>query len=133
MMDPADPSYKTHLLTMLATVVSKAPSGNAGLCVDRQDMVGAINPHADDGVTLYQYQGRPKVPVAGRSTFTSHRWDGPQNNYAMFFPAASPVLLRRTITIIVNCCCAFGTMSSSLLMDELGPALNHAGMGIMVR
>lgn len=63
----------TTQLKMLATVVAKMPAGNAGLCVDRQDMVGTINPHADDGITLYQFRGKPKVPVAGRSTFTSHR------------------------------------------------------------
>ena len=71
MMDPATESYSNHLLSMARTALEKTPDGNAGLCVDRQDMVGTINPHADDGVTLYQYQGAPAEPVVGRSTFHS--------------------------------------------------------------
>ena len=69
MMDPAAESYRRHLVAMTKTVIEQTP--NAGLCIDRQDMVGTINPGADDGVTLYQWRGAPSQPVAGRSTFFS--------------------------------------------------------------
>eukprot|EP00051_Salpingoeca_urceolata_P001697 m.43204 g.43204 ORF g.43204 m.43204 type:complete len:770 (-) comp11623_c0_seq2:1441-3750(-) len=55
-MDP-HPSlpYHDHLLDMVETSLTKTPS--AGLCIDRQDWLGSVNPQADDGVTWY-----PVVP-----------------------------------------------------------------------
>lgn len=51
MMDPADEEYSKHLLAMTAAAMRVAPF--AGLCIDRQDMVGRLNPNADDGVTWF--------------------------------------------------------------------------------
>eukprot|EP01065_Artemidia_motanka_P042405 TRINITY_DN568_c0_g1_i6.p1 TRINITY_DN568_c0_g1~~TRINITY_DN568_c0_g1_i6.p1 ORF type:complete len:582 (+),score=175.74 TRINITY_DN568_c0_g1_i6:80-1747(+) len=68
-MDP-DPSlpYLPHLVDMARTSMRKTPS--AGVCIDRQDWVGLVNPGADDGVTWF-----PTVPhkqfAAVRAMITS--------------------------------------------------------------
>jgi hypothetical protein len=49
-MDPhPDLPYLDHLLDMARTSISKVPS--AGVCIDRQDWLGHVNPSADDHVT----------------------------------------------------------------------------------
>lgn len=53
MMDPGDDVYLEHLLAMTREVTVRVPT-SAGLCIDRQDMVGRLNPHADDGVTWFE-------------------------------------------------------------------------------
>ena len=60
-MDP-HPSlpYLAHVLDMAETAIAKVPS--AGVCVDRQDWIGQINPNADDERTWLPVDGR-FVPV----------------------------------------------------------------------
>ena len=53
MMDPGVESYLNHLLAMTQTVVDQVPA-SVGLCIDRQDMVGRLNPHGDDGHTWFE-------------------------------------------------------------------------------
>jgi hypothetical protein len=53
MMDPAVPSYLNHLIAMTKAVVEKVPA-SVGLCIDRQDMVGRLNPHGDDNTTWFE-------------------------------------------------------------------------------
>ena len=53
MMDPGTTSYLRHLVAMTQAVVDNVPSAR-GLCIDRQDMVGRLNPRADDGVTWFE-------------------------------------------------------------------------------
>lgn len=49
-MDPhPDLPYLAHVLDMARTSLAQTPS--AGVCIDRQDWLGHVNPNADDGAT----------------------------------------------------------------------------------
>ena len=59
LMDPSpDLPYLPHLLAMARASIAHAPSD--GVCIDRQDWVGEVNPNADDGKTWL-----PVAPVTG--------------------------------------------------------------------
>jgi len=58
---PALP-YHEHLLDMARTSIAQTPS--AGVCIDRQDWIGTVNPAADDGQTWFPLvPGKEFAPV----------------------------------------------------------------------
>ena len=57
-MDPhPDLPYLAHVLDMASTSIAKAPS--SGVCIDRQDWLGHVNPNEDDRRTWLESLGRP--------------------------------------------------------------------------
>lgn len=62
-MDPhPDLPYLQHLLDMAHTSIGRTPS--AGVCIDRQDWIGQVNPAADDGNTWFPVRpGKQFAPV----------------------------------------------------------------------
>ena len=49
-MDPGTDVYRTHILNMAKTILTKT-SDSEGIAIDRQDWIGYVNPHRDDGRT----------------------------------------------------------------------------------
>lgn len=57
-MDPhPDMPYLAHVLDMASTSMARAPS--SGVCIDRQDWLGHVNPNEDDKRTWLESIGRP--------------------------------------------------------------------------
>jgi hypothetical protein len=55
-MDPhPDLPYLAHILDMARTSIAEMPS--SGVCIDRQDWLGVVNPDADDGVSALLVNG----------------------------------------------------------------------------
>ena len=70
MMDPGTQSYLDHLIAMTQAVVDNVPTAR-GLCIDRQDMVGRINPRGDDGVTWFESTSQNLTGGRARNTIFS--------------------------------------------------------------
>ena len=50
-MDPGTDVYQTHILNMAKTIITKTSC--EGIAIDRQDWIGYVNPHRDDGRTWF--------------------------------------------------------------------------------
>lgn len=49
-MDPGTEAYLSHILNMAKTILTETPDSE-GIAIDRQDWIGYVNPHGDDGRT----------------------------------------------------------------------------------
>lgn len=68
-MDPSQHlTYLGHLKDMARTSMTRTPS--SGVCIDRQDWIGYVNPSTDDGQTWYPTEPGKRFQKAGAMIFS---------------------------------------------------------------
>jgi hypothetical protein len=95
-MDPhPDLPYLAHLLDMARSSIRNVPS--AGVCIDRQDWLGHVNPSADDHATWFPVSSRrrgggvPTSSIPARALINS--WKPAMAAFAQVWHAAGKVVI----------------------------------------